>query len=147
MSRRVSAQLAMLLVATSLVACGSAARLSFIPDGGSYTAEDLPALLASADLTAVSSVATEDGPRLRQDMLTSLRRQGDDAAALADTLTREFPTDVTSVPTVVERATYDGAPAWIVIEAWGEQGGTLSHRRLWVFSYEQRAVVAALSAP
>jgi hypothetical protein len=137
----------MLLVAASLVACGSAARLTFIPDGGPYTAEELPALLASADLTAVASIKTEDGPHLRQEMLTSLRRQGDDAAALADTLTREFPADVTSVPLVVERATYDGSPVWIVIESWGEDGGTLSHRRLWVFSYEERAVVAALSAP
>jgi hypothetical protein len=137
----------MLLVAASLVACGTAARLTFIPDGGSYTVEDLPALLASADLSAVSSTTTEDGSRLRQEMLTSLRRQGDDAAALADTLTREFPPEVTSVPVVVERATYDGSPAWIVIESWGEEGGTLSHRRLWVFSYEERAVVAALSAP
>lgn len=147
MDRRGLAPLIALLLVTTLVACGPATRATFIPDGGSYAADDLAGLLADADLSAFDDVATEDAVEVRQKVLASLRQEGADAAALADTLTAEFPPDADSVPAIVEHATYEGAPAWIVIESWGDTGGSLTHRRLWVFSYNERAVVAAQSAP
>ena len=147
MDRRGLAPLIALLLVATLVACGPATRATFIPDGGSYAADDLAGLLANADLSAFSDVATEDAIEIRQKVLASLRREGADAAALADTLTAEFPPDADSIPAVVERATYEGSPVWIVIESWGDADGKLTHRRLWVFSYNERAVLAAQSAP
>jgi hypothetical protein len=137
--------IALLLVGT-LAACGRGTRATFIPDGGSYTADDLQSALENADLTAFEDVSAEKAPDIRQKVLATLRQEGADAAALADTLTAEFPEDALAVPAVVERATYEGAPAWIVIESWGEAGGTLVHRRLWVLSYNERTVIAAQSA-
>jgi hypothetical protein len=135
-----------LVLVVAALSCGSAARATFTPDGGSYTADDLPRLLEGADLTVFSDIPTDDAAETRTRVLASLRQEGDDAAALADTLTSDFPTDITSVPAIVERGTYEGEPAWIVIESWGEPGETLAYRRIWVFSYDERAVVAATSA-
>lgn len=144
--RRFAPLIALALVAT-LVSCGPAVRTTFIPDGGTYGADDLAGRLSQADLSAFADIATEDAAAVRQDVLASLRQEGSDAAALADTLTADFPPDANSVPAIVEHATYEGAPAWIVIESWGDDGGTLTHRRIWVFSYDERAVLAAQSAP
>lgn len=146
MSRRLLACLAALMLVVTALSCGSSPRATFTPDGGSYVADDLTRRLEDADLAAFSDIPTDDAAETRIRVLASLRQEGDDAAALADTLTSDFPTDVTSVPAVVERGTYEGEPAWIVIESWGEPGETLAYRRIWVFSYDERAVVAATSA-
>lgn len=140
--------LAMVLVALSatLVACGARDAVSFIPEGGAYTADDLAGLLANADLGDRPQLAPEDIADRRQRALADLRRQGEDAAMLADTLTADFPADVAAVPVSVERAEYEGSPAWIVIEATADADGQLSYRRLWVISYDEQAVVAALSS-
>ena len=134
------------VLALALVACGSRDIVRYIPDeGGEYGADDLQALLMSADLTGVSTVSATDAPESRQQALSELRLHGEDAAALADTLTSDFPTDVSAVPVIVELATYESQPAWIVIEAAADDQGTLGYRRLWVFSLEQRTVLAAQS--
>jgi hypothetical protein len=146
MTRRLLACLTALVLSASALSCASAARAAFTPDGGSYGADDLTQLLQDADLSAFSDIPTDDAAETRTRILASLRQEGDDAAALADTLTSDFPTDITSVPAIVERGTYEGEQAWIVIESWGEPGGTLAYRRIWVFSYDERAVVAATSA-
>lgn len=139
--------LAALSLAALLVACAPRVALSYLPEGGSYTAADVGQVLDRSELARAAKVPTDEAPALRQQALASLRRHGEDAAALADTLTRDFPADAASVPLVVERATFEGKPAWVVAEVWGDAGGTLSHRRLWVFSYDDRAVIAAQSAP
>ena len=130
-----------------LAACAPGVVVEYVPDGGSYTAESIDDLLGSVDLGSAIRVSAEDATPARQEALASLRRHGTDASALADTLTRDFPVDVAAVPVLVERGRYEGDPAWIVVEAWGEPGGKLTHRRLWVFDYDTRMVVAARSAP
>lgn len=146
MVRRISAITIVLALVVVVASCGSSVRATFIPDGGSYTADDLTSLLDSADLSRFSDIATDDAARIRTEVLAALRQEGDDAAALADTLTSDFPTDVASIPAIVEHGTYEGEPAWIVVESWGDPGGSLTHRRIWVFSYGERAVIAATSA-
>ena len=139
------AVLAALAVCLLLVGCGARADLTFTMEGGSYSAADLEPLLAAADLGATARVATSEAPDVRIEVLAQLRQEGDDAIALADTLTSDFPVDVAAVPVAVEAATYEGEPAWIVIEAWGDEDGALTHRRLWVFSKSDQSVLAALS--
>jgi hypothetical protein len=138
--------LVLILLATVVPACGPTDIITYIPEGGSYGADDLTALLASADLGKTASVTSEEVGETRQRALAQLRGHGDEAAALADTLTSDFPPDVAAVPVLAQVATYEGEPAWIVIEATADESGTLSYRRLWVLSYDDRTVVAAQSA-
>jgi hypothetical protein len=90
-------------------------------------------------------VSSEDALDVRQEALADLRKNDESTAMLADTLTSDFPLDVAAVPYLVELGTFDGEPAWIVYESWGESGEKLVHRRLWVFSYGDRSVLAAHS--
>lgn len=129
-----------------LVACSPRVAVEFVPEGGSYAAADLDAVLAGADLGSATRLATEEATTARQEALASLRLYGEDASTLADSLTSDFPLDAASVPIIVERGYYEGAPAWIVIEAWGDAGEKLTHRRVWVFSRDSHDVIAARSA-
>lgn len=134
-----------LLAMVSVAACASPSRVNFIPEGGSYTAESIASALDASEPGRTAKVETAEAPSVRQESLADLRTNGDDAAALADVLTSEFPTDVAAVPYTVEKGTYEGEPAWIVYEAWGDAGGSLSYRRIWVFAYDDKAVLAAHS--
>jgi len=144
--RRLGA-VAWLATLTLLAACSQQVVVTYVPEGGAYGADDVAALLESADLGPAVNLTTEEAPAARQEALASLRLHGADAAALADSLTSEFPPDVAAVPVIVEHGTYEGTPAWIVIEAWGDAGGKLVNRRIWVFSYGTREVITAQSAP
>jgi len=126
--------------------CGSPSRVSYIPDGGAYSADDLLGALQDAAPGATADVTAEEAGEVRQEALADLRTHGEEAAALADTLTAEFPIDVAAVPFAVELGTFEGEAAWIVFEAWGEPGERLSFRRAWVFSYDDHAVLAAESS-
>lgn len=144
MNRRLPIAVLGLATAVLLVSCGPAHRVTYIPEGGSYTVDDLARLLDEADLGEAERIATSDAIDERQSTLADLRREGDDAGRLADTLTLDFPADLAAVPVLIERATYEGTDAWVVIEAWGEEGGSLTHRQLWVLSFDNGAVLAAL---
>ena len=145
--RRSAAVSWLLIVLALLAACAPRFAVEFVAEGGSYSSGDLDARLAAADLESAARLAAENVPDARQEALASLRRHGEDAAALADSLTSDFPLDAASVPVIAERGHYDGAPAWIVIEAWGDAGGELSHRSIWVFSRDTHDVIAVRSAP
>ena len=134
------------MLAAMLGACGSRDAVIYIPEGGTYTADDLSGLLAEADLGNRPEIAPEDVTGRRQQALADLRQHGDDAAALADTLTADFPADVAAVPVRVELADYECQRAWVVIEATADETGALNYRRLWVFSFDERAVLAAQSS-
>ena len=135
----------LVLGAVTMAACGQPFTATYIPEGGSYTADDLTALLSSADTAAAADIEPEDVAEERQRILADLRQNGEEVAALANVLTQEFPPDLHAVPVLVERCTYDAEPAWVVVEAWGDQGQPLAFRRLWVFSYGTNAVLAAQS--
>jgi hypothetical protein len=138
-----------LLLLTALVVpgCASPSRVTYIPEGGSYTAGDLADALDDTDPGAAARVKSDEAAEVRQESLANLRRMGDEAAALADMLTSQFPTDTTAIPYRVERGLFDAQPAWIVYEAWGDPGEALSGRRVWVFSQSDLAVLAASSTP
>lgn len=136
-----------LLAALAIPACAARARATYIPEGGDYVAEDLPVALEEPAPDRISRITVDDAPAVRQEVLADLRTHGDEAARLADVLTSEFPTDVAAVPYVVERGTFDSEPAWIVFEAWGDAGESMTLRRVWVFSRNDLSVMAADSTP
>lgn len=137
--------LAALFATLALAACGSASRVTYIPEGTSYTSESIVAALEASDAGSASRVTVEEAPDVRQSALADLRTYGDEAARLADMLTAEFPSDVLAVPYAIEHGTYDGEDAWIVFESWAGDGAELSGRRVWVFAYDDLSVLAAQS--
>jgi hypothetical protein len=104
-------------------------------------------VLEASDPGSASHISSDEAAEARQEALANLRTHGEAAADLADVLTSEFPTDVLAVPYAVEHGTLDDRDAWFVFEAWGEEGGDLSGRRVWVFSYDDFSVIAAQSIP
>lgn len=145
MTKRLLVLLLVSLVALAVSSCASTSEVNFIPEGGSYAASDLEQALVESDAGASAEVTADDAPEVRQDALANLRTHGEQAAELADLLTREFPADVTAVPYQVELGTYEGEQAWLVYEAWGEPDSELSFRRIWVFSYGDMSMLAAHS--
>lgn len=139
--------LATLLATLMLVACTSASRVTYIPEGSPYTAEGLVEALEASDAGPASRVTADEALELRQSALADIRANDDQAARLADMLTAEFPTDVLAIPYAVEHGTYDGEDAWIVFEAWTADGPTLSGRRVWVFAYDDLRMLTAHSLP
>src|SRR5574340_850772 len=112
-TRRLTLSLVTVMV-LAIAACSPSARVTYIPEGASYTKDDLVTVLEDADPGGVVRIAAEDIAAKRQEALADLRSHGEDAAAIADILTAEFPLDVTAVPFLVERGTYEGESAWIV---------------------------------
>jgi hypothetical protein len=130
---RPAALIASAAIVLALAGCGVPAP-TYVSDGGSYTAEEvlrLPSKLEPGDL---ADEAAERSAELRHEALVKLRRQGPDAAEVASLITRTFPADTLGVPFYVERATFDGGPAIVIVEAIGRPGGSLSDERVWVIS-------------
>lgn len=145
MSRNRGIVILLLAAAFALSSCSSASRITYIPDGGAYTEADLGKTLAAAHAGPVAGLSAGEVAGVRQEMLADLRSRDDDAALLADTLTSDFPTDVNAVPFRVESGALDGEPAWIVFEAWGDEGKRLDHTRVWIFSRDDRSLITAKS--
>lgn len=145
--RRTALGFTALLATFALAACGSASRVTYIPEGASYSAESLAAAVEASDAGPASRVTVDEAADVRQSALADIRKNSDEAARLADMLTAEFPTDVLAVPYAVERGTYDGESAWIVFEAWTRDDTALSGRRAWVFSDDDLSMLAAHSVP
>lgn len=135
MTRVARAALVVALAATvalaSLVGCARKGPV-FVDSGATHTQATALSLLAQADASTVASRSTKDGTRLRHDALAALRGQGPAASTAADLLTRTFPSDTSGVPVYVERGTYEGKPALLVVEATGPSTGSLNSKRLWV---------------
>jgi len=133
-----------LLACTILAGC-DASTLEYIPNGTAYTMAQAEDMASRISLDDVKNVKTADGQDLRENALLELRAKGSESSKLADALTRDFPSGATSVPLRVESATVDNTDVWLVVEAWGEVDGTLSHRRLWVLDRSTFTVLASSS--
>jgi hypothetical protein len=125
------ATLAAFVVLALLSGCSSKGPV-YVDEGASYNADTALEALQKADASALATKATADGVKLRHDALAALRREGTNASAVADLLTRTFPSTTSGVPVYVERGTFNNTPAVIVVEATGPASGTLSSKRLWV---------------
>jgi hypothetical protein len=130
-----------------LASCAPATpfQVRFEPNGAPLTAKAAEALASTTDISALSSVTTTDAPDLRATVLAELRSKGSDGARAADLLTVGFPARTASVPVLVRLCPVDGTSAVVVVEAYGDTGGKLTHRRLWVFARDTGALIRAAS--
>jgi hypothetical protein len=129
-----------------LASCSSAPELVFDPDGeAEYTLEELEEYTAEADPAPAEGVVVSEAAETREQLLIELRTRGDEGRELATMLTEGFPPETASVPVLAEAAFVDGQEVWLVVEAWGDEEGELTHRRLWVFAREDGTLVHALS--
>jgi len=104
----------------------------FVDDGASYTAADVTAVLDVVDEGSASGRPTAESAELRSSALASLRGKGAAAASAANLITRTFQKTTPGVPVYVERATFNGAPALIIVELIGPRDGKLGDKRIWV---------------
>lgn len=126
--------LLVLLVATALLTGCSRYTPTLVDKGSSYSRANIDPVLASVSVAAYSNTPVSKGPDLRTKALVALRakgRLGDDIATL---VTKTFPPATAAVPVYVEKATYEGQQAFIIVEAYGASGGNLEHKRLWIVS-------------
>jgi len=143
--RIIAAPILLLMIALSLTGCSRAATVEYIPEGGRYTLSELEAVARSVDISPLEDLAPEAITETRQTYLASLRGHGDKASRVADVLTRDFPPATAAVPLLVEGAEVDGRMVWIIVEAWAEENGPLTHRRLWLLDQATYGLVDSIS--
>jgi hypothetical protein len=126
---------AMLLVIAALgavvVGC-SAQGATFVDANGSYTESSVMKLASGIDSSKLAGTSADQSTDLRHDALTTLRSRGGSAVPIADMLTKTFSAETRGVPMYVERASFNGKPAVVMIEAAGPARGKLSTKRVWV---------------
>lgn len=124
-----------------LTGCGGP-DVVFVADGAGYTFEQVEALHTSQrPPSSMAGEPVDTASDLRRDALVELRAQGGEAAELADFVTSALADTGRSVLYYGEAADVEGSPAWVLLEAWGAQSGTLDSTRLWVFDRESGAVI------
>jgi hypothetical protein len=146
--QEVRTRLAVTFVALALVlaACGGGVpEVVFEASGAPLTAATADSVAASTGIGAFASVESSSAPALRAKALEKLRAQGEIGARAAELLTEGFPPVSLSVPVLVRVCQVDGKDAVLVIEAYGDAGGKLTHKRLWVFELGSGAIVRATS--
>jgi hypothetical protein len=72
-----------------------------------------------------------------------LREGSDEGAELAELLTDTFPNEDRSAPYYAELASIGDTPAWIVLELWGSEDGSLDRTRLWILERGSGRVIHA----
>jgi hypothetical protein len=140
--------IAVIAVTISLSAVGCAPKpyaLRYEPAGAPLTGMEAETLAASTDISALTKTTTADAPALRSIVLEDLRARDETGARAADLLTEGFPAQTEAVPVLVRISSVDGTAAVVVVEAFGDDDGTLTHRRLWVFVRETGAILRAAS--
>lgn len=138
--------MAVLMVSLAVTACAPHRFALVVEDpGAALTAKSAEALAASTDISALANVPAADAPAMRTRTLAELRSKGADGARAADDLTAGFPAKTAAVPVLVRFCSVDGTPAIVVVEAFGQTGGDLTHRRLWVFDRATGTVIRAAS--
>ncbi len=116
-----------------LLAAGCASQTpEFVEKGTAHTSESAVRALDSNGPGKLADASIDDAEDLRRDALAALRRRGEAGREAADLITRTFAAAPRGVPYRVERADFDGAEAWLVLEAVPAADGRLGERRLWV---------------
>ena len=133
-ARRFCSLVAIGLVALlTLVSAGCTPRgPEFVDAGASYDQAAVTALAKGIDTAKLAETPSSKAAGLRHEALVGLRSRGGSAVAIADMMTKTFSAETRGVPVYFERATYNGTPAIIVVEAVGPNQGKLSTRRVWV---------------
>ncbi len=145
--RRHAVALVLLAVLAVGVSGCASSSVEFVDSGTAYTAQTVTAAVDSTDKPAAWGRPVSDAEELRHEALVDLRAMEGQAAEVADLLTTQFPEPARSVPYYVEAATFEETPAWVIVEVWGSDGGSLDQTRVWVFDSETDEVLftAAIS--
>ncbi len=146
MSRRALATIVIALgIATIASGCAARFALRFEESGPALSGLEAERLAAGTDISTLASVTATDAVAMRMQVLSDLRTRGALGQRAADLLTIGFPERTASVPVLVRGSTVDGVDSIIVVEAFGSDGGPLTHRRLWVFDRASGAMTRAAS--
>jgi len=135
------ATLLMLFLAWGVTGC-SGTGPTWVDEGTVYTTASVARLLDTADISRVADQPTTTATELRHKALSSLRKQGDSASAVANMLTSTFEPDTRGVPVYVEKASLDGTSVVVVVEATGPKSGKLTLKRLWVLAEDGSVILA-----
>ncbi len=135
-----AATIALLAALTAVVAGCSSQGATFVDSNGSYTESSVMTLTAGIDSSKLADTGSDRAAELRHDALTTLRSRGGRAVPVADLLTKTFSAETRGVPMYVERASFNGKPAIVMIEAAGPPKGKLTTKRVWVLD-EQGGVL------
>lgn len=133
---------AVLLVAIQVTACAND-TVSYVDDGTAYDKESALALLEQEPPSGLAQEPTAKSGQLRTAALTQLRRQGEAESEAASFITRTLPAESRSVPFRVERGSYEGVPALLILEATGPRSGTLSDVRVWILAENGEVLLVA----
>lgn len=135
--------LALFLLCSLLVSGLGCSRqaISFTDPGGDYTAETIGAVVDDLPDPSALGKPVAQAEDLRHKALVELRAMGGDAEAVTDLLTTQFPPPIRSVPFHIEAGTFQGTAAWVIVEVWGSEGGSLDETRVWVFDRETDEVL------
>jgi hypothetical protein len=126
--------LGLLLVAVVLGTGCSPKGPAWVDAGNDYSSSNVSSVYSRADISSLSAQSAADTAQARHDALTELRKRGGAASSAADLITKTLPSNERGIPVYVERATFGGKPAILLVEAIGPAGGKLNTKRLWVFS-------------
>lgn len=144
--RRVCTAIIALTITLGAVGCTPQPyALRYEPTGEPLTGLEAETLAATTDVSALSKTPSADAPALRSDVLEELRAKSEAGQRAADLLTEGFPEKTEAVPVLVRFSSVDGTAAVVVVEAFGDDGGMLTHRRLWVFVRDSGAILRAAS--
>ena len=128
--------LAFALSGVVLLAGCSSTGPTWVDSGAGYTTQNVSDVYTKADISRYAEVSAANTTQQRHDALTALRARGGNASDAATLLTNTLPSDARGVPVYVERATFNGQPALILVEAIGPSKARLTTKRLWVLSAE-----------
>lgn len=131
--RSYAAFLCVATLAIGLTGCDDPS-ITYSNEGDAYTATTIATAFESVAPSQFAGKPVSDARQFRHEALSELRGQGGDAAAAADLITKTFPDSTQGVPVAVQDATFEGAPALVVVELIGPKGGQLVDERLWVIS-------------
>lgn len=138
---------AVMVLALSVIAftagCSDQVEITYVDSGRALESTGLQEEFADIEEPGILGRPVADAPELRHGALASLRSQGAAQADLANLLTEVLPSNSRSVPYFAEEATVDGRDAWVVIEVWGPEGGTLDRNRAWVFDRTNGQVIVS----
>jgi len=126
-----------------LVSGCAAAGPEWVDQGTAYSTEDAKEVFGRIAESNEAGSPVSEASDLRHAALVGLRRRGGGAAEAADLITKTFPSTA-GVPIYVERSSFNGEDALLLVELIGPEGGSLDDVRLWVISTEGDVLFSAV---
>ena len=111
-----------------------------VPDSELTVAERFDTLMVDEKIPGLAA-------KRRETYLKDAQRDGLDTASLEDALETAATeaTGTRSVIAAVKPATVEGRKAWLVVQAWGDEGGTMSSVRAWLIDASSGEVISTVS--